>query len=67
MIKEFVLVILYGSSTTANGPAVIDGFKSKNACQIAGERIVAAMGEKFHPSSTLNLTAKIRCVEISKE
>ena len=66
-MKTFVLIILFGSNTSLNGPAMVDGFANKQACETAGEEILTAFGDTFTNQSTRPLASSFRCVEISKQ
>mgnify|MGYP001546177795 CR=1 FL=1 len=66
-MKTFVLIMLFGANTATNGPAVIDGFVTKKACEAAGDKIMSTFEGGFTPNSTQLLEARYECVEIAKK
>lgn len=65
-MKEFVLILLLTSSTTSNGPSMISGFTSKEACNTAAGLIMAEIGGLLPKNSASMPKAQHSCVEILK-
>lgn len=65
-MKSFVLILLFGANTSANGPAIIDGFTTQAACENAAEKIISTFNGGFTPDSDRPLNAQFKCVGISK-
>lgn len=65
-MKSFILILLFGANTSANGPAIVDGFATQAACEVAGETIVSTFSGGFTPDSDRPLNAQFKCIGIAK-